>query len=140
MSQSFPFPVLSPDCMDYVANAKYSAGLSYMRDAGIVLFHKVTDNTLVSELISRQTAKFACYVSHPQSMLRKLFVHAGGGLEEKQIIAPSDFHSAETLEGSWFRPIVIATDYFSDATSAHYGLDGDCWNEGDIEIDRKSVV
>lgn len=141
MSQSFPFPVLSPDCMDYVAGAEYSATLSYRKDAGIVLFHKVTDNTLVSELVSQQMAKFACYVSRPQSMFRKLFVHDDGkGLEERQTIAPPDPHFAEALEGSLFRPVVIATEPFNKTTSPHYGLDRDCWDSGDVVIPRGGII
>lgn len=141
MSQSFPFPVLSPDCMDYAAGAKYSADLSYKRDTGVALFHKVTSPTLVAELVSQGRAKFACYVSLPQSMLRKLLVHKeGDSTEAKQVIAPCDFHSAETLERSFFRPIVIATDCFNEATSPHYGLDGDCWSEGGVKIPRYGII
>lgn len=142
LCKGFPFPVLSPDNMDYIDDVEYSASISYKEDVGIYICHEVKEGNFVSGLISQNSAKFACLVSQPASLFRKIFIYDGddGKVIANQKIISSDFYSPEILAGSLFRPMVVATKDINENIHGSHCLDSACWGEGEIIIPRGGIV
>ena len=106
---AFPFPVLSETSLCYVDGVSYEAHV-HRRDENddITVEHRLRGDSLVTALVNQKRAKFACDVSVPLTMCRRVYPLDGGGeaVATQQIPCnEGEFSGIPRL-----RPIVVCTE------------------------------
>lgn len=141
--KSFPFPVLSPGSVDYDDGIEYSADTARMRDGNVVqVSHKLVGDSLVSRLVREGAATFACVVSLPSTMYRRIFVADSQTPECSQTVDYSESgygDDTDAVESPMFRPIILVTRDISQAAGQGAGL-GALWADSAIEIPEGAII
>lgn len=121
-AKSFPFPVLSPDNIDYTEEIKYTASASKVSDENAVhVRHHLAGDSLISSALLSGKAAFACVVSLPSTMYRRIAVWDSNKLDGLQKIDysnsgyGSEFSAAES---PMFRPIILAKSRIVESAGA----------------------
>ena len=120
--QAFPFPVLSEASICYVDGVSYRASVSRKQDGDIIVQHRLDGDSLVASLVNNGRAKFACIVSVPLTMFRKVYSLDGEGSAPTVQRIPcgeGDFSGTPML-----RPVVVCTENIRPVPVADaHGLD-----------------
>lgn len=102
-TQILPFPILSETSLCYVDRVSYQANVSRIPDGDIIVEHNLSDDNLVSSLVDDEQAKFACIVSIPSTMFRKVYRLDIKGEKMQKIPFDRDEFSGKPK----LRPIVV---------------------------------
>lgn len=141
--KSFPFPVLSPDSADYDDGVEYSAKITKMGDVPAVgVRHNLCGDSLITNLLQDGKAAFACIVSVPSTMYRRIFVADGGAPECCQNIDYSESgygEDTDAVESPMFRPVILTKDKITKKATQCAGL-GKLWQSSDIKIPRGAII
>ncbi len=141
--KSFPFPVLSPSNMDYSDNCSYSAESSRIqKDCNLLIQHHIEGKNLVGTLINEKRAAFACIVSLPATMYRRVFVSDTTELECRQVIpyAESGYGQNDvSIDPPMFRPIIIAKEEINIKSTLEHQLNFH-WKNTDITIPKGAII
>ncbi len=141
--KSFPFPVLSPDSADYAEGMEYSAKVARTPGAAAVsVRHRLVGDCLVARLLREGFAAFACIVSVPSTMYRRIFLADAREPECSQDVDYSESgHGDDTdaVESPMFRPVILAKKSFSQNAAKNAGL-GPLWQDGGITIPEGAII
>ena len=141
--KSFPFPVLSPDSVDYDEGLEYSAKIARTPGANAVrVRHNLVGDSLVSHLLRDGTATFACIVSVPTTMYRRIFVADSRAPDCQQEVDYSESgHGDDTdaVESPMFRPVILAKEAITKKAEEGAGL-GELWAGSTIEIPDGAII
>lgn len=140
--KSFPFPVLSPYSADYNDGIQYSAETVRMREGAFVqVSHKLVGDSLVASLLREGAATFACVVSLPSTMYRRIFLAESREMECSQVVdytASGYGDDTDVVESPMFRPIVVAKkDYVGQARNAGLGV---LWSNNTVDIPNGAII
>ena len=121
-AQALPFPILSEASICYVNGVSYRAHVSRKPDGGILVEHHLSGDNLVASLINDGRAKFACIVSMPLTMFRRVYRLDGKG--EVWAMQKIPCNEGELSGSPKLRPVVVAAENIPSilAVDAH-GLD-----------------
>ena len=140
--KSFPFPVLSPDSMDYAAG-EYEAGIARTDNGGVVVVrHHLHGENLIARLLQEGKAAFACIVSLPTTMYRRVFVSDTAATTDRQQINYSEAgHGLRefAVESPMFRPIVLVKETIEKTVSDGDGLDS-LWSDAAVSIPEGGII
>ena len=140
--KSFPFPVLSSSNMDY-AEGEYEAVVARADDCGVVVAsHQLHGENMIAGLLRQRKAAFACVVSLPSTMYRRVFVSDVAGTEHRQKIDYSESgHGLRefAMEPPMFRPIVLATEAIEKTIGDGDGLDS-FWSGAAVSIPAGGII
>lgn len=139
--KSFPFPVLSPDNIDYTEDIKYTASTKKMSNGNAVCVrHHLVGDSLISRALCNGEAVFACVVSLPSTMYRCIAISDSNELEQRQEIDYSDSGYGSEIsaaESPMFRPIILAKSRITESSGA--GLSS-LWSNKPIEIPDGAII
>ena len=139
-TKSFPFPVLSAASLDYPGEAEYVGDISRMDNSSVIVSHKITDDNAVARFLKEGRAAFACIVSMPSTMYRRVFVcDDSKSLQADSKIDYKDSGAHDSGEQPKFRPIVIKKGDCSIA-AGDAGLDEQLWSGGDIRFPDGGII
>ena len=141
--KSFPFPVLSPDSVDYDDGMEYSAKIVRTPGTNTVrVRHTLVGESLVSHLLREGTATFACIVSVPTTMYRRIFAADSRAQDCQQEVDYSESgHGDDTdaVESPMFRPVILAKEAITKKAEEGAGL-GELWAGSTIEIPDGAII
>ena len=102
----FPFPVLSEASICYLDRVSYQVDVGRNKQGGdIIVEHRLSGDNLVASLVNDGRAKFACVVSMPLTMFRKVYPLDGGG--ELVAIQRIPCDEGELSGTPMLRPVVV---------------------------------
>lgn len=140
--KSSPFPVISPESMDYT-DAEYAVKVIRLRNENKVeVRHVLRGENLVAQMLRDGRAAFACIVSLPSTMYRKIFVAPADALEYSQTVDYSKSgHGAKgfSLESPMFRPVIVAQKETALSANRAHGLNA-LWSDADIRIPGGGII
>ena len=138
-AKSFPFPVLSAVSLDY-PGAEYVGDISRMDNSSVIVSHKITDGNAVARFLKEGGAVFACIVSLPATMYRRVFVcNDSKSLQADSKIDYKDSGAHDNGEQPKFRPVVIKKGDCRIA-AGDAGLDEQLWSGGDIHFPDGGII
>ncbi len=141
--KSLPFPVISPDSMDYT-DAKYEVKINRIRDENkSEVRHRLSDDNMVAHLLKEGKAAFACVVCLPSTMYRKIFVApAVNVLEYPQTVdySASGYGSKVfSLESPMYHPVIVTKEKVKRTADPGDGLNS-LWAHGGILIPHGGII
>ena len=138
-AKSFPFPVISAASLDYPGAVEYVGDISRMDNSGVIVSHKITDDNAVARFLKEGRAVFACIVSLPSTMYRRVFVSDSTLLNVDHQIDYKDSGAHDGGEQPKFRPVVIKKGDCRIA-AGDAGLDEQLWSGGDIHFPDGGII
>lgn len=121
-ARALPFPVLSDASICYVDRVSYRASVSRKAEGDILVEHRLSGGGLVASLVNDGRAKFACIVSVPMTMFRKVYRLDGDGEVVAMQRIPCD--EGELSGTPKLRPIVVCAEKIPPVTVVEsHGLD-----------------
>ena len=122
-AQSYPFPVLGPDRMDYAPDAAYTTSEWRVADNRAHLRHQIIGDNYVSRMVAEGRAQFGVAVVMRATMYRRTFIaDSNGELSAAQLIPIEK--SSRSIELPKLMPMVIYTgDNQSVTADETMGLD-----------------
>lgn len=121
-AQILPFPILSEASLCYADGVSYQATVNRKQGGDIIVEHRLSGGNLVASLVNDGRAKFACIVSVPSTMFRKVYRLDGEGEVVAMQSIPCD--ESELAGAPKLRPVVVCAENIPPvlAVDAH-GLD-----------------
>lgn len=141
--KSFSFPVLSPDSIDYSDECAYGAEAARSSNSSSVsVSHRLDGGGLVSQLVKNGQAAFACIVSLPATMYRRVEVADSTDLAHVQTIDYSQSGYGQdtvSMDSPMFRPVVLTTEKVEQQSVARDRL-AFHWAGAGIVIPKGSII
>lgn len=142
-AKAFPHPVLSPSSLDYRSDIEYKAEVNRGRDSvdTVHVRHTLTGNSLIARAIKEGQATFACVVSLPSTMYRRLFYADSNDSKELEHSQPINF-SESGNEGNatpMFWPLILHEKGFAKSVEEHDGL-SKFWKDQKINVAKGAIV
>ena len=138
-AKAFPFPVLSPHSLDYKEGVGYESKVNRDQNKDAVhVQHNLKGDSIIACQVRDQRAVFACVVSLPSTMYRRLFVSDSHNLSHVQQI---DF-SESGYDGDvspMFRPLILSKAGLEKTVAKEDGL-GDFWLNETIRIPAGGII
>ena len=139
---AFPFPVLSESSLCYVEGVSYEASIERKDEKDdITVEHRLRGDSLVATLINEKRAKFACVVSAPLTMHRKvhpLETDSQGNAWATQRISCNE---GELSGIPRLRPIVVCTENIPPVlVRASHGLDRVFYSGEHVEFPDGTII
>lgn len=136
---AFPFPVLSETSLCYVDGVSYEAHI-HRRDEedDITVEHRLRGDSLVAALVNEKRAKFACDVSVPLTMCRRIYPLDGDG----EVVAMQRIpcNKGEFSGIPRLRPIVVCAERIPPTLVRDFhGLDA-FYSEGHVQFPDGAIV
>lgn len=121
-ARAFPFPVLSDSSICYVDGVSYQASINRRQDGDILVEHRLSGGGLVASLVNEKRAKFACVVTMPLTMFRKVYRLDGEG--EVVTMQRIPLNEDEISGTPKLRPVVVCAENIPPFLAADsHGLD-----------------
>ncbi|MBC6428526.1 MAG: hypothetical protein GDA55_04760 [Cellvibrionales bacterium] len=140
--KSYPFPVMAPNSLDY-PECKYGAEVSRMEDeCQVSVRHHLQGDCLVADLLRRGEAEFACIVSLPATMYRRIESAPSTDLNHIQIIDYSDSGYGDegtAVEPPMFRPLILLKNPLNHAVLSSDGLNH-LWHGSTLDIPDGGII
>ena len=144
LAKSYSFPVLEEGRMDYRDDCSYKA--ESISPAGrpdgqrkIVFRHGLEGECLVSDLIRKGQARFACIVVLPSTAYRQTFFNAE---QEKSLSTRQIIPLPDTYESPYFSPMVVYSgenQSMERIKAKDLGLN-DLWNDREVSLEKGTIL
>ena len=142
LTKFYSFPVLEEGRMDYGDECSYkveSIPISQSGGRRIQFQHDIMGKCLVSDLIKRGQARFACIVVLKSTMYRQTFADVG---EEKSVSTRQIIPLPDTFESPTFSPMVVyvgENKKIQENKSEILGL-SDLWDDREISLLKGAIL
>ena len=138
-AQSYPFPVLGHDRMDYTPDAAYTTGEWRVAGDQVHLRHQIIGDSYVSHMVAQGRAKFGVAVVMKATMYRRTFIADNKGELSAVQLIPIE-KSSRSIELPKLMPMVIYTgDDQSVVANETMGLDK-LWLGRQFSLPRGAIL